>query len=77
MIPIRATPHGQPISTYDIRPVRHVGKQTISKNNNSCNRPLIKLIEANVSVHNNKPHTRRNGSKGEKYFINYRPNPPP
>ena len=76
-MPIRATPHGQPISTYDIRPVRHIGKHTTSANNNNCERPLIRLIEANVSVYNNKTHPKRNGNRGEKYFINYKPNPPP
>jgi len=38
---------------------------------------LIRLIEANVSVYNNKTQPKRNGSRGKKYFINYKPNPPP
>ena len=50
-------------------PVRHVGKQTTSANNNSCDIPLVTLIEARFSVYNNKPQPIRNGSKGDKYFI--------
>jgi hypothetical protein len=63
------SPNGQPISTYDMRPVIQIGMQTTRLNRTNCSRPLYKPIAAKVLVNSNNTQPAIKGRRDLKYFI--------
>ena len=63
------SPRGQPISTYDIRPVIQIGMHTTRPNRANCSRPLYKPITLKVSVSSNNTQPAMKGRRDLKYFM--------